>query len=273
MLQTNENYLDNSSVLLSNTARSSEMDYITSLQIAEITGKQHAHVMRDIRSLLEQGVHESNFGLMYRINKLGNGAERKDPYYNLTKKGSLILASGYDAKLREKIIDRWEELEIEKQKNELGLPSNYLDALKQLVASEEEKQRLQADNQQKQIVIEIKTEENNVLKDTIKRQAPAVEYVSTTLMSTRTYTSTQISKELGLRSAKELHKKLKEWGVMYYQSGQWMLTAKYSGRGYTKPRTQSGMDEHGNAWSNTITVWTETGRKFLHEFYNAKMSA
>ena len=36
---------------------------MTSLQIAEVTGKNHAHVMRDIRNLLEQGVNESNFGL------------------------------------------------------------------------------------------------------------------------------------------------------------------------------------------------------------------
>ena len=36
---------------------------MTSLEIAEVTGKQHAHIMRDIRKLLEQGVSESNFGL------------------------------------------------------------------------------------------------------------------------------------------------------------------------------------------------------------------
>lgn len=36
------------------TGQSSEMDYITSIQIAEITGKQHSNVLRDIRNLLEQ---------------------------------------------------------------------------------------------------------------------------------------------------------------------------------------------------------------------------
>lgn len=35
--------------------------------------------------------------------------------YSLTKKGCLILASGYDALLREKIINRWEELELREQ--------------------------------------------------------------------------------------------------------------------------------------------------------------
>ena len=34
-------------------------------------------------------VSESNFGLGIKITKLGNGAERKDPYYELTKKGYL----------------------------------------------------------------------------------------------------------------------------------------------------------------------------------------
>lgn len=36
---------------------------MTSLEIAEVTGKQHAHIMRDIRKLLSQGVTASNFGL------------------------------------------------------------------------------------------------------------------------------------------------------------------------------------------------------------------
>lgn len=77
---------------------------MSSLQIAKLTGKQHAHVMRDIRTLLDQGVGQSKIGFSSYKSE-----QNKDlPCYNLTKKGCLILASGYDAKLRERIIDRWE---------------------------------------------------------------------------------------------------------------------------------------------------------------------
>ena len=98
---------------------------MSSLDIAELTGKQHSHVMRDIRNLLEQGVDKSNFGLIQRVSDLGNGRTRKDPCYSLTPKGVLILASGYDAVLREKIINRLEELEMARRKAERpALPDN-----------------------------------------------------------------------------------------------------------------------------------------------------
>lgn len=66
---------------------------MTSLEIAEVTGKQHAHIMRDIRKLLSQGVTASNFGLSEYKDTTG----RKLPCFSLTPKGCLILASGYDA--------------------------------------------------------------------------------------------------------------------------------------------------------------------------------
>ncbi|WP_156098320.1 Rha family transcriptional regulator [Prevotella amnii] len=84
---------------------------ITSLEIAEITGKQHQHVLRDIDSILRQGVDASNFGLTSYI----DSSNRKQRMYSLTPKGCLILASGYDVVLREKIINRLEELEMEKK--------------------------------------------------------------------------------------------------------------------------------------------------------------
>lgn len=80
---------------------------MSSLQIAEVTGKRHDAILRDIRKLLVQGVAAHNFVVSEYTDKTG----RTLPCYQLTKKGCLILASGYNAVLREKIIDRWEELE------------------------------------------------------------------------------------------------------------------------------------------------------------------
>jgi prophage antirepressor-like protein len=103
----------------------------------------------------------------------------------------------------------------------------------------------------------------------IKKAAPKVQYVDNVLQSVNTYTSTQMSKELGLREAEQLHKILRDRGVMFKQSGQWLLTAKYCGCDYTKPRTHSFTRNDGSTGTSTTTVWTEKGRAFLHTLFGA----
>lgn len=83
---------------------------MSSLEIAEVTGKEHKNVMRDIQTLLRQGVDKLNFErISYK-----DSMNRVRDAYQLTYKGVLILASGYNPVLREKIINRWEELETGK---------------------------------------------------------------------------------------------------------------------------------------------------------------
>lgn len=112
---------------------------MTSLEIAELTGKQHQHVMRDIRTLLDQGVDASNFGLTSYTDK----SNRQSPCYTLTKKGCLILASGYDALLREKIINRWEELETKERTGGFVVPQTFSQALMLAARQQEEIERQQ----------------------------------------------------------------------------------------------------------------------------------
>ena len=100
--------------LIAMTDLVSSKQEMSSLEIAEVTGKQHAHVMRDIKNLLNQGVSQSNFGLAEYSDSQG----KTRPCYNLTPKGVLILASGYNPLLREKIINRLEELETQRKENE-----------------------------------------------------------------------------------------------------------------------------------------------------------
>lgn len=73
----------------------------TSLQIAECFGKNHKEVMRDIRVLIETcpiDFHQRNFALMSRKVKIGNGAERDDPYYIVFFDGFMLLVMGYTGK-------------------------------------------------------------------------------------------------------------------------------------------------------------------------------
>lgn len=81
---------------------------ISSKFIAEITGKQHSDVMRDIRNLIDQlgdEKGECSFALSSYFGENG----KHNPMYELTKKEALLLASGYNAVLRLKIIDKLEE--------------------------------------------------------------------------------------------------------------------------------------------------------------------
>ena len=89
---------------------------MTSLQIAEATGKQHKDVLRAIRNM-EPAWHKSlgrKFALQYKINKLATGGEVKQPYYELTKTECLYIATKFNDEARARLILRWEQLENER---------------------------------------------------------------------------------------------------------------------------------------------------------------
>lgn len=88
---------------------------MSSREIAELTGKDHRNVMRDIRAMLVE-LHGSEDCLLKfeqteeRPSPLGNGAI-KSVVFKLPKRECLILVSGYSITFRARIIDRWQELE------------------------------------------------------------------------------------------------------------------------------------------------------------------
>lgn len=107
-------------------------------------------------------------------------------------------------------------------------------------------------------------QQNRLQEQVIQEQAPKVDYHDRVLTSTSTYTVTQIAKEFGF-GAETLNRKLHERGVQYKQSGQWLLYAKYQNKGYTKTITRQYTGATGQTHTSQHTVWTETGRKFIHQ--------
>lgn len=80
---------------------------MSSREIADLTEKLHANVLRDIRNLLaDPGEAELNFESSYR-----DTTGRTLPMFNLPKDLTLTLVAGYSAALRHRIITRWMELE------------------------------------------------------------------------------------------------------------------------------------------------------------------
>jgi phage antirepressor YoqD-like protein len=80
---------------------------MSSIEIAELTGKRHDHVIRDIRKMLEDiGEASPQFW-----GKVPSNGGRPLEVANLPQRECLTLISGYDVRLRAKIIDRWMELE------------------------------------------------------------------------------------------------------------------------------------------------------------------
>jgi Rha family phage regulatory protein len=81
---------------------------MSSLEIAAYAGKRHDNVVRDIKKMLRElgDGNVLNFEGVYTDAK---GEAR--PCFNLPKRETLILVSGYDVRMRAKIIDRWAELE------------------------------------------------------------------------------------------------------------------------------------------------------------------
>lgn len=267
---------------------------MTSLEIAEVTGKQHAHVMRDIRTLIDK-INESTSGLVnysedyhrgdrtqykYLSNKTQVaildwcfGKQNTSSYiiesstykdtkgekrnmYVLNKKACLLLASGYDVILRAKIINRWEELET-KERSQYQVPQSFAEAL-MLAAKQQER----IEEQQKQL--EANSKEIVELNGAIAEMKPKVTYVDMILASKETVATTQIAQDYGY-SAKAFNVLLRNFGIQHKVGGQWILYAKFLPYGYVQSDTIAITHRNGSAGSVMHTKWTQKGRLFLYD--------
>lgn len=121
---------------------------MSSIEIAELTGKPHNDVMKAIRVMEPawEKVQQGKFSLMFKIRELPNGGHKEEPYYELTKTECLYVATKFNDEARAKLILRWEQLENERRNGNFQVPASFKEALL-LAAHQQEEIELQ----QKQI--------------------------------------------------------------------------------------------------------------------------
>lgn len=243
-------------------------DRMTSLQIAEITGKPHNDVMKAIRKMEPawQKVQGGNFSLMQEEVETNNGGHKMRPYYSLNKEECLYIATKFNDEARAKLIKRWKELE---EQSKPSVPQNYLEALKSLVISEEDKQKLALENRKQQQEILAISKENMELGNKITEMLPKVSYYDQILQSNATMTVTQIAQDYGM-SAIKLNLLLSDMKIQHKMRGQWILYGQFLTGGYVHSRAVDIIRSDGRHDVKYNTEWTTKGRIFLYEALKAK---
>ncbi|UGC97956.1 Rha family transcriptional regulator [Salmonella phage JD02] len=94
----------------------SEAQTMSSREIAELTGKEHDNVRRDILKMAQE------LSLNFEEKVLPSNGGRPSKVFLLDKENTLILISGYSIKMRAAIIRRWQELESQASKPSLPVP-------------------------------------------------------------------------------------------------------------------------------------------------------
>ena len=105
----------------------------------------------------------------------------------------------------------------------------------------------------------------------IARLKPRANYADQVLDSIDCITTTQLAEELGMTD-QELNRRLCEMRIQYWQSGQYMLYAKYARQGFAKSRTRMHTAADGLVFTEFYLVWTERGREFIHQLLNPKLA-
>lgn len=242
---------------------------MTSLQIAEITGKAHKDVMRAIRNMEPswENVCGRKFALTSREVNQPNGGTRETSCFSLNKEECLYIATKFNDEARAKLIKRWKELEEQHQKP--SVPQNYLEALKSLVKAEEEKQQLALENKQKDETIITISKANVELGNKITEMLPKVSYYDRILQSNATMTITQIAQDYGM-SAIAMNKELESMRIQHKERGQWILYAQFLKGGYVHSRAVDIIRRDGRHDVKYNTEWTTKGRLFLYEALKGK---
>ena len=226
---------------------------MTSLEIAEVTGKQHCHVMEAIRKMEPawQKVNQSNFRLIEYTDSRG----RLMPCYQLTKTETLYIATKFNDEARARLVLRWEELELER----LDFGTDFTD-LHGLIKSSDDNNSCNSRNSCLR-----KLPSLGVQKQIL---AMADEIVGTGLRMLNepaedTLTATQVAKTFNMNT-RDFNAVLADMNIQYRAHGRWHLAEHLLGRGYTAERTHIDYSLKGKRKIKVYMTWTMAGLKYLN---------
>ena len=213
--------------------------HMTSLEIAELTGKQHKNVMQAIRNM--EPAWEKICGLKFQLTSRTaiqpNGGTREVPCYNLTKTECLYIATKFNDEARAKLVLRWEELE---RKNLTPIGEGGCYGQKLLIS------------------------DADIMKESENIQGRELEILNGDL--NEYVTTTEIAKSYGLETA-DLISFLRDMKILQPR-GRQRLTSRYADSGLAENRHCRYYSLKGELKESIYLVWTLKGAEFIHKIIN-----
>ena len=197
---------------------------MTSLEIAELTGKQHKNIMQAIRNM--EPAWEKVNGLKFQLVEYRDQKGELRPCYQLTKTECLYIATKFNDEARAKLVLRWQELEEEKWKEVRCLPSP-----KKILA----------------LADEIMGEGLRLLNE------PAED----------TLTATQVAKTFNMNTL-DFNAVLSDMGIQYRRDGHWNISDDLADRDLVRMRTHVSYSLKGEKKIKVYMTWTMDGLRFLN---------
>ena len=203
---------------------------MTSLEIAELTGKQHNDLMKAIRKMEPawEKVSQGKFAQSSRMVVQPNGGVREFPCYVLTKTECLYIATKFNDAARAKLVLRWQELEFQEQQRQ-----------QQLCLPEPKKILALADE---------------IIGDGLRLlNAPAED----------TLTATQVAKTFNM-TVWDFNCVLRDMGIQYRRYGRWNISDDLADRNLVRQRTHVSYSLKGEKKVKVYMTWTLDGLRFLN---------
>ena len=218
---------------------------MTSLEIAELTGKQHKDVLKAIRTM-EPAWEKTcgrKFALTSRTIVQPNGGTREVPCYSLTKTECLYIATKFNDEARARLVIRWEELE-KSRREECGGRSEITPA---------------TDISHSTLLIPHSS--NKILSMADKIIGEGLRMVNAEAEDT--LTATQVAKTFNM-TVGDFNAVLQDMGIQYRRFGRWNISDDLEGRGLTSMRTHVSYSLKGEKKVRTYMTWTLNGLRFLN---------
>ena len=206
--------------------------HMTSLEIAELTGKQHKDLLKAIRNMEPawEKVQGRKFALLQKPYQLPNGGMKMTPYYSLTKTECLYIATKFNDEARAKLVLRWEQLEQEEVRRQMSdvrcLPSPQ----------------------------EILALADDIIGKGLRMLNEDAE---------DTLTATQVAKTFNM-TVFDFNAVLRDMGIQYRRGGRWNISDDLADRDFVRLRTHVSYSLKGEKKIRTYMTWTMQGLHYLN---------